>query len=234
MVLDGGSLTIEQAVAVARCAAQVAIDDGAILRMEQSRAMVDDIVANGKIVYGISTGFGDFSKISIDADLLETLQTNLILSHCAGVGMPLGQDVVRTMMLLRANALCIGCSGIRPVVVRTLVGMLNRGIHPVVPEKGSLGASGDLAPLAHMALVLLGRGRSVLSGERLSGAEAMARAGIETLTLQAKEGLALINGTQALTAVGLLAYADAVKTAQLADIAAALTMEALSGLAAAF
>lgn len=234
VVIDGSSLTVEQAVAVARFGAKVILAEEAVARMEESRAMVEDIVDQGKIVYGISTGFGDFSKISIDADLLETLQTNLLLSHCVGVGQPFKEEIVRAMMLLRANALCIGCSGIRPMVVGALLAMLNKGVHPLVPEKGSLGASGDLAPLSHMALVLLGKGEAFYKGERLSGAEAMARAGIETFMLKAKEGLALINGTQAMTAVGVLSYYDARATAQLADIAAALTMEALFALEAAF
>lgn len=234
VILDGQGLTVEKVVAVARFGAKVRISDEAMAAMQKSRAMVDEIIEEGRVAYGISTGFGDFSKVSIDKDMLEVLQTNLILSHCTGVGTPFKEDVVRAMMLLRSNALCKGYSGIRPKVVCTLVEMINSGVHPVVPEKGSLGASGDLAPLSHMVLVLLGKGEAYYKGEKLPGAEAMAKAGIQTFNLKAKEGLALINGTQAMTAVGTLSYYDSLCAARLADITASMTMEALAALENAF
>jgi len=234
VILDGTGLTVEKVVAVARFGAKVKITEEAIECMKKSRAMVDEIIEEGKVVYGISTGFGDFSKVSIDKDMLEVLQTNLILSHCTGVGNPFKEEVVRAMMLLRANALCIGHSGIRPKVVCTLVEMINKGVHPVVPEKGSLGASGDLAPLSHMVLVLLGKGEAYYKGEKLDGAEAMSKARIQIFKLKAKEGLALINGTQAMTAVGTLSYYDSLCAARLADITASMTMEALAALENAF
>lgn len=234
VILDGTGLTVEKVVAVARFGAKVKIAEESIECMKKSRAMVDEIVDDGKVVYGISTGFGDFSKVSIDKDMLEVLQTNLILSHCTGVGKPFKEEVVRAMMILRANALCIGHSGIRPEVVSTLVKMINEGVHPVVPEKGSLGASGDLAPLSHMVLVLLGKGEAYYKGEKLDGAKAMAKARIQIFKLKAKEGLALINGTQAMTAVGTLSYYDSLCAARLADITASMTMEALAALENAF
>ena len=232
--IDGSSLTVEKVVAVARFNAKVNISEDSIGRMKKSRDLVDKIVDEGRVTYGVSTGFGEFSKVSIDKDLIEVLQQNLILSHCAGTGNFYKIEVVRAMMLLRANALCIGNSGIRPGVVKTLVKMINKGVTPCVPEKGSLGASGDLAPLAHMVLVLLGRGQAYYKGEILEGAEAMKRADIEVQVLKAKEGLALINGTQAMNAVGTLSYYDALNAARLADISCAMTMEALTALENAF
>lgn len=234
VVIDGHSLTVEKVVAVARFNAKVKINEKAFPKMQESSDLVDEIVEEGRTVYGVSTGFGEFSKISIDKDMIEVLQKNLILSHCCGVGNPFKEEVVRAMMLLRANALCIGFSGIRPCAVIALVKMINNGVVPVVPEKGSLGASGDLAPLAHMALVLLGYGEAYYKGERMDGKTAMEKAGIEPIVLRAKEGLALINGTQAMNAVGILSYYDSLCAARLADITAAMTMEALTALDNAF
>lgn len=234
VIIDGKSLTVEKVVAVARFGAKVRINESAIERMKKSRALVEKIIDEGRVAYGISTGFGDFSKVRIDRESIEKLQSNLILSHCVAVGEPYKEEVVRAMMLLRCNALCIGNSGIRPEVVERLAAMINAGVHPVVPQKGSLGASGDLAPLAHMVLVLLGKGEAYYKGEKLEGAEAMKRAGIKPVVLKAKEGLALINGTQAMNAVGTLAYYDALCAARLADITAAMTMEALTALENAF
>ena len=234
VTIDGESLKIEQVVAVARFGAKVSLSPKTFARIDASRALVDKIVKEGRTVYGISTGFGEFSKITISSDKSAQLQENLILSHCVAVGEPLNEETVRAMMLLRANALSKGNSGIRRELIETLIGMLNKGVHPIIPEQGSLGASGDLAPLAHMALVLLGRGEAIYKGKRMSGAEAMEKAKLNTFHLLAKEGLALINGTQCMTAIGTLAWYDLNRGAQLADITASLTMQALTGLLSAF
>lgn len=234
VVIDGRHLTLESLVSVARGQAEVLIDKDALARMALSRQTVENIVKTRAPAYGINTGFGDFSRVSIGDEDAGTLQNNLILSHCTATGNPFPRDVVRAMLLLRANALCEGCSGIRPELVETMVGMLNRGVHPVVPEKGSLGASGDLAPLSHMALVLLGRGEAEYKGRVLPGGDAMREAGLPTYSLKAKEGLALINGTQAMLAVGALGLYDALKAVKLADIVASMSMEALRGVTLAF
>lgn len=232
--LDGKSLTVEQVVAAARFGAKVTLCKSAFSKMHASHDQVEKIVQSGVPTYGINTGFGDFSTISIDRKDIGKVQKNLILSHCVATGEPYATEVVRAMMLLRANALCIGFSGIRPEVVETLVSMINLGVHPVVPQKGSLGASGDLAPLAHMVLPLIGCGEAEYHGKILEGAAAMREAGLTPVVLEAKEGLALINGTQAMTAVGALAYYDALCAARMADVACALTMEALLALTNAF
>jgi len=234
VVLDGRSLTLKGVVAVARHRARVEIAPEALARMEKARAQVEEILKRGLPVYGINTGFGAFSQVTISQDQGDLLQANLVMSHAVGRGEPLPEDSVRGMLLLRANALCQGHSGIRPQVVQLLADMLNAGVHPVIPEQGSLGASGDLAPLAHMALVLMGRGEAFYQGKRMPGAEALLAAGLRPLALKAKEGLALINGTQMMGAVGGLALADALRAARLADITASLTLEALQGLSAAF
>ena len=234
VTLDGKSLKLADVAAVARRFARVAVAPEALSRMARARAQVEEILGKGAPVYGINTGFGAFSQVPVSREQTDQLQTNLVMSHAVGCGQPLPEDSVRGMLLLRANALCQGHSGIRPEVVQLLADMLNQGVHPVVPEKGSLGASGDLAPLAHMALVLMGRGEAFFKGERMPGGRALAAAGLAPVQLQAKEGLALINGTQMMGAVGAMALADAIKAARLADIAASLTMEALQGLSAAF
>ena len=234
VVLDGKSLTLADVLAVARYGAKVDISSEAIRKMARARAQVEAILEKAEPVYGINTGFGAFSQVSISDNQVDQLQTNLIMSHAVGCGPALSEDSVRGMLLLRANALCQGHSGIRPQVVQLLVDMLNVRVHPVVPEKGSLGASGDLAPLSHMALVLMGRGEATFKGEKMSGGAALAAAGLSPLQLQAKEGLALINGTQMMGAVGALALADCMRAAWLTDITASLTMEALQGLSAAF
>ena len=203
VTIDGAHLTLESFIRVARDGARVDICPQAVQRMQRSREVVEDIIRSCRPAYGINTGFGDFSRISISEEDASLLQNNLILSHCTAMGNPFPREVVRGMLLLRANALCGGYSGIRPEIVRTMADMLNLGVHPVVPEKGSLGASGDLAPLAHMALVLLGLGEADLNGQRMPGGEAMKQAGLPTYSLLAKEGLALINGTQATTSPGL-------------------------------
>lgn len=234
VVLDGNSLSIEKIVEVARFYAPVSLSPSTFEQIDQSRALVEKILNEDRTVYGISTGFGEFSKVSIGSDRSAELQENLILSHCVGVGEPLSEQTVRAMMLLRANALCKGYSGIRRELIETLIAMLNKRVHPIIPSQGSLGASGDLAPLSHMALVLLGRGEAIFEDERLCGAEAMRRANIPTCHLLAKEGLALINGTQCMTAIGALAWYDLNRAALLADITASMTMEALMALRSAF
>lgn len=228
--IDGNSLTIEQVIQVARRGAKVSLSQEAVLKIKESREFVDTIVENERVIYGITTGFGKFSDVTISKEQSEDLQHNLIVSHACGVGNHFTPEVVKTIMLLRANALAKGYSGIRLSTLETLIEMLNKDVIPAIPEKGSLGASGDLAPLAHMVLPLIGLGEAYYEGNLISGAEAMKSAGIQTVVLNAKEGLALINGTQAMTAVGLLTVYDAVNLAKLADISAALTMEALNGI----
>ena len=234
VVLDGKSLTIEEVVAAARFHAPVSLSPARYADIDRARSLVERILEEERRVYGISTGFGEFSKVNVGREQSGQLQENLILSHCVAVGEPLAEEVVRAMMLLRANALVHGNSGIRRELIEALISMLNKGVTPVVPQQGSLGASGDLAPLAHMALVLIGRGEAWYQGERMPGGEAMARAGIPTYHLLAKEGLALINGTQCMTALGVLAWYDANRGALLADLAASMSMEALTALTSAF
>ena len=232
--LTGSGLTVEKVVAVARFGAKVSIKEEALKKMEASHEQVEKIVKSEVPTYGINTGFGDFSTVSIDRENIGKVQKNLILSHCVATGHPYDTEVVRAMMLLRANALCLGFSGIRPQVVETLVAMINHNVHPIVPQKGSLGASGDLAPLAHMVLPLIGYGKAEFGGNIMDGAKAMEKAGLTPVELEAKEGLALINGTQAMTAVGTLSFYDSLCAARLADISCALSMEALLALTNAF
>ncbi|HEY1403541.1 MAG TPA: histidine ammonia-lyase, partial [Pyrinomonadaceae bacterium] len=232
--LNGQSLSLEQIAEVARGAEHVRLGAAARARVEASRAVVERIVEEGRVVYGVNTGFGKLSDYSIPREELRELQLNLVRSHSCGVGSPLGMDETRAMMLLRANVLALGYSGARTLVVETLIEMLERGVVPVVPEKGSVGASGDLAPLAHLALAVIGEGESFYEGTRMSGAEALARAGIRPIELEAKEGLALLNGTQALAAVGALALRRAEQLARAADVAGAMSLEALRGTPAAF
>jgi len=232
--LDGRPLTLDEIASVALDGRQVAVAKSAIARMERSRAVVENVVMRGDTAYGINTGFGKLSDVRIGPDDLEALQRNLVRSHACGVGEPLPADEVRAMLLLRANVIAKGLSGVRPIVLETLVGMLNHQIHPVIPARGSVGASGDLAPLAHLALALIGEGQVVYAGERIAAATALARAGIEPLTLRAKEGLALLNGTQAMAGVGGLAVARAMRVVELFDVAGAMSLEALMGTPAAF
>ncbi|MDX2043878.1 MAG: histidine ammonia-lyase [Acidobacteriota bacterium] len=231
--LDGQSLSLAQTEAVAN-GEPVSLSSAARERMEASRSFVEQIIARGDVVYGINTGFGALSEVTIPNDQLRELQINLVRSHACGVGDPLLERVVRAMLLHRANVLAKGFSGCRPLVVETLIAMLNNGVHPVIPAKGSVGASGDLAPLAHQALVVIGEGEAFYRGERMPGGDAMSRAGVEPLQLEAKEGLALLNGTQAMTATGGLALVDAWKLANAADVIGAMTLEALRGTPVAF
>ncbi len=234
ITLSGQQLTLQQIADVARGAEHVSLADEARVRVEQSRKVVQDIVAEKRTVYGVNTGFGKLSDVSIDeADLLQ-LQLNLVRSHSCGVGDPLSEAEARAMLLLRANVLASGFSGARPLVIETLVVMLEKGVTPVIPEKGSVGASGDLAPLAHLALAAIGEGEVFFEGDRLPAATALKRAGIEALQLEVKEGLALLNGTQAMGAVGALALYRAEQLVRLADVAGAMTLEALRGTPVAF
>lgn len=232
--IDGNSLTIEDIIKVAREDYKVKLTDESIKEVEKSRELVDELVESGEIIYGITTGFGLFSNVLISKEETKELQKNLILSDCCGVGKPYEEDVVRAAMLLRINALAKGYSGIRLSTLNILIDMLNKGVHPIIPEKGSVGASGDLCPLAHMVLVMIGDGEAIYKGERLHGREAMKKAGIDVVELISKEGLALINGTQVLTAVGALAAYDGKMLAKVSDIAAAMTMEALNGIVDAY
>ncbi|MBV8629485.1 MAG: histidine ammonia-lyase [Silvibacterium sp.] len=232
--LDGRSLSLDEIAAVTLHGRRVGLSKDAYKRIEQSRAVVESVLSRGETAYGINTGFGKLSDVRIGADQLETLQRNLARSHACGIGEPLPEDEVRAMLLLRANVLAKGLSGVRPAVAETLVAMLNRGIHPVIPARGSVGASGDLAPLAHLAMALIGEGEVFFEGERVGAATALKKAGVEPLTLAAKEGLALLNGTQAMAGVGGLAVARAMRVVELFDLAGAMSLEALRGTPAAF
>ena len=234
LILDGQPLTLAEIEAVALNRCPVAIAPAALARVAQSRALIEEILAAGQTVYGVNTGFGKLSEVRIPAGKLTQLQTNLVRSHAGGVGQPLSEAESRAMLLLRANVLAKGFSGCRQELVELLVALVNAGVHPVIPEKGSVGASGDLAPLAHLALVVIGEGEAFYKGERMAGGEALRRAGLQPIVLAAKEGLALLNGTQAMTAVGALAVARARRVAQLADLAGAMSLEALMGTPAAF
>lgn len=232
--LDGGSLSLEDIGAVALHGRRVGLSKEAYRHIEQSRAVVESVLSRGETAYGINTGFGKLSDVRIGPHQLETLQRNLVRSHACGLGEPLPEDEVRAMLLLRANVLAKGLSGVRPMVAETLLTMLNLRVHPVIPARGSVGASGDLAPLAHLALALIGEGDVYFNGERVAAATALQKAGIEPLTLAAKEGLALLNGTQAMAGVGGLAIERAIRVAELFDLAGAMSLEALRGTPAAF
>ena len=233
--LTGRDLTIDNVIEVARGRRAVELDAGAADRMRASRAVIERLVADGATVYGVTTGFGDLADTRVEPAETAALQRNLVRSHAAGVGEPLPDEVVRAMLVLRANALAVGLSGVRVEVVELLAAMLNAAIHPVVPSRGSLGASGDLAPLAHVALVLIGEGEATVDGAGPgSGAEALARAGLEAIELQAKEGLALLNGTQLMSGIGALAHHDALRLALTADVVGAMSLEAMLGTGAAF
>jgi histidine ammonia-lyase len=234
ILIDGRSLTIDDVVSVATGDCTVELAAAARDRIAASRRVVEEIVSSGRVVYGVNTGFGKLSEVRIEADQLSRLQLNLLRSHACGVGDPFSEPVVRAMLLLRANVLATGHAGCRPEVVELLVDFLNAGVHPVVPSLGSVGASGDLAPLAHLALPLVGEGEAVYGGERLDGAEALRRADLEPLELGAKDGLALINGTQASAAVAALALDRARRLLAAADLVCGLTVDALAGTDAAF
>ncbi len=235
VILDGGALTIEQVIAVARRGTQVGLEEGAMARVRASRTWIEETSrADGLTVYGVNTGFGSLAEVRIPPKDVATLTRNLILSHSVGVGAPLPEEAVRATMLIRANTLVKGYSGICPETLETLVEMLKRGVHPLIPEKGSVGASGDLAPLSHLALTLIGEGEAIYQGRCLPGAEAMRLAGLGPVKLAAKEGLALNNGTTVTAALACLALADAENLVDHAEIALALSMEAVQAVSRAF
>src|SRR5580700_2284682 len=234
VVLTGNDLTFEQLYAVALRNEVVSLAPASVTRMKASRAVVDRLVAANETAYGINTGFGKLASVRISAEQVRQLQINLVRSHACGIGTPLSVPETRAMMLLRANALAKGLSGIRPVVVETLCAMLNAGVHPMIPSQGSVGASGDLAPLAHLAQVVIGEGEAFLKHEKLPGGEALKRAGIVPVALEAKEGLSLLNGTQGMLALLSLALREADILVDSADVAAALSLDALRGSPGAF
>ncbi|HUL72639.1 MAG TPA: histidine ammonia-lyase, partial [Vicinamibacterales bacterium] len=240
--LDGASLTLEAIERIAHGSERIGLSAGAAARVRAARDVVDARAAAGAPVYGVNTGFGALAEVAIAPDQLATLQVNLLRSHAAGVGEPLGVPAVRALIALRANVLAKGFSGIRLETLEALLALANAGVHPRVPARGSVGASGDLAPLAHLALVLIGEGEArneagyifstsekIYPASFLPGADALARAGLRPVVLAPKEGLALINGTQASTAVLALAVSDAIRLARAADIAAAMSVDALRG-----
>jgi len=234
IILDGERLTLADLVAIARDRKGVKVSQSALERITRARALVDKWVREGERIYGVTTGFGALSDVTISFEDTKTLQTNILLSHAAGMGNPMEEDVVRAMMALRINDFCRGNSGLRLATIEKLAALLNEGIVPVVPEKGSVGASGDLVPMAHLALVLIGRGEAFVGGQRMSGAKALSARGIEPLELAAGEGLALINGTQFMIALGCLALHDALNLCKHADIAASMSLETLMGTRTAF
>ncbi len=234
VILTGNNLTFEQLRDVALRGETVSLHPAAIERMNASRAVVDHLLASGATAYGINTGFGKLASVRISTEQVKQLQVNLVRSHSCGVGQPLSESETRAMMLLRANALAKGLSGIRPRVVDTLCKMLNAKVHPIIPSQGSVGASGDLAPLAHLAQVVIGEGRAFYRGEALDGSVAMQRAGITPVALEAKEGLSLLNGTQGMLALLSLALFEADLLTDAADVAAALSLDALRGSPGAF
>src|SRR5216684_5245742 len=218
ITIDGRSLSIADVVAVARGGAPVAIAAGSLAAVQASRATIEAVLARGDSVYGVNTGFGKLAHVRIKPEQARDLQKNLIRSHASGVGDPLAVDAVRAMMLLRANVLLRGTSGVRPVLPELIVAMLNAALHPRVPEQGSVGASGDLAPLAHLALALMGEGRVRRRGRVLPAGRALREAGLAPVVLAAKEGLALVNGVQMSVAVGGLALERALFLCRVADI----------------
>jgi histidine ammonia-lyase len=235
MNLDGNTLTLAQICSAARApTADVRLAPAARQRMQQSRALIDGLAAGDAPIYAVNTGVGLLANVRIARDQLDQLQRNVIRSHCVGVGEPLAREAVRAMMLIRANVLAKGFSGIRPLVAERLCDLVNRGVTPVVPSQGSVGASGDLAPLAHMALVMIGEGEAEFDGALLPGAEALRRAALEPVTLHPKEGISLINGTQAMLAIGCLELEAAETLAESAEVVSAMTLDALRGTPRAF
>ncbi len=234
IVLNGNELTFTQLYAVSFHQEPVSLSPEAVIRMKASRNVVEQLVASGKTAYGINTGFGKLASVRISSEQVRQLQVNLVRSHACGVGTSLSEAETRAMMLLRANALAKGLSGARPVIVEVLCAMLNARVHPVIPSQGSVGASGDLAPLAHLAHVVIGEGEAIFQSEKLSGGEAMNRAGVLPVALEAKEGLSLLNGTQGMLALLSLALYHADIMADTADVAASLSLDALRGSPGAF
>ena len=229
MHIDGDQLTLADLSEAVYQRRPVLLAPDARHKVLASRAVVEDIVRENRVAYAVTTGVGKLSDKRIAPDQIRELQINLLRSHAAGVGPPLGEAVVRAMMLLRANSLAKGFSGVRPLLIDTLCEMINRGVHPVIPSQGSVGASGDLAPLAHLALVLVGEGEAAYQGKRMRGAEAMSAAQVKPIILEAKEAISLINGTQAMLAIGTLSVLAAQTLVDTADVLGALTLDALRG-----
>ena len=234
LVIDGAPLLIADVVEVARHGRPVRLDAAAADRLATGRALIDHIVEHEDTVYGINTGFGSLARVRVSREQLLDLQRNLVRSHAAGVGAPLDAEVTRAMLLITAASLARGHSGVRPDVVQLLLKLLNANVLPVIPSQGSVGASGDLAPLAHVALVLIGEGEALVGGRRMPGGAALETAGLRPLTLQAKEGLALINGTHLMCSVGALAVHDAARLIEAAETTAAASLDALKGTDVAF
>jgi len=234
IMLDGNTLTFEAILAVAKDKKTVALSKPAVEKVIKCRNYVEKIISDGRVVYGLTTGFGKFSNISISPEHIDELQENLIMSHAMSVGKAYDIPQTRAIMLLRANVLAKGFSGIRLNTLQTLIDMLNKGVHPVILMQGSVGASGDLSPLSHLALVLIGKGKAEYQGEIMDGNKAMQKACLKPVKLAAKEGLALNNGTQVMTGIGVLAYLEAQNLVQTADIIAAMTIDALKGTPRAF
>src|ERR1039458_26316 len=232
--INGNDLTLEDVRAVVLERRPVMLAPEARLAVDRARAVVEDLVENNRVGYAVTTGVGQLSDVRIPHDDIRQLQINLLRSHAVGVGDPLSEEVSRAMILLRANSLSKGCSGVRGLVIDTLCEMLNRGVHPVIPSQGSVGASGDLAPLSHLGLVLIAEGEAVFNGKRLTGADSLKQAAIRPLVLEAKETISLINGTQAMLAIGLLATLQASILADTADVLGALVVDALKGTDVAF
>lgn len=232
--ISGDTLTLEEVRRTADGGAMIELTSAAIRRIAAGRAVVERIVREDRTVYGITTGFGKFAEVRISRDQIDSLQVNLIKSHAAGVGPTFKPDQVRAVMFLQANQLARGASGARPEVVRQLIGLLNNDIIPLVPQQGSVGASGDLSPMAHIGLVMIGRGKAFYKGKIVSGAAALKKAGMKALILKAKEGLAITNGTEVMTAVGILNLIEAERLCKIADIAGAMSLEALRGTNVAF
>ena len=229
VLLDGEKLTLNDVERVARLGEAVALDPAARPKVEAARRVIESAVAAERPIYGVSTGFGPLSDVFVGSADRDALQRNLVRSHAIGIGDPIGEAETRATILLRANVLSKGYSGVRSEIIDLLCELLNRKVHPIIPERGSVGASGDLAPLAHLALVLIGEGEARHRGEQLPGAEALRRAGLHPMALKAKEGLALINGTCGMTGIGTLALTRAERLITLADVAGAMTLEALRG-----
>jgi len=234
VILDGEHLTLEKVLEIAEGRAKVKLSSSVAKKVRRSRDFIEKALRQGEKIYGVTTGFGMLSDQLIDRSQIEALQRNLIRSHSVGVGPLFDEVTTRAIMVLRANVIAMGYSGVRMEVLKRLIDMINKGVHPLIPEQGSVGASGDLAPLAHLTSVLIGEGEAVFQGEVMSGKKAMEKADIPILTLKAKEGLALINGTQVMTAVGLLALLRAERLCKVADIVGTCTLEALKGTLSAF
>ena len=232
--IDGEHLTQANLERAVFDGAEIELAAPARERMIASRAVVERLLESDAAVYGVNTGFGKMASVRISREQIRQLQVNLVRSHACGVGAPLGEHETRAMLVLRANAIAKGFSGVRPVIVETLCAMLNRGVHPLIPSQGSVGASGDLAPLAHLAQVVIGEGRAIYRGAEMPGADTMKQAGVAPLTLEAKEGLALLNGTQAMLALLALGLREAEIAAGTADVACALSLDALRGSPAPF